>query len=159
MAGPNSDAPAATRPSRHRRLLSSRITPSAVQVSLILRSAAWPSRRRWLATARGRFLEMQKWAYRRAAAGYGHARDKHAIWRLRSGAHVILAHLASRNKRASPRAKSRGCVRGCQHSPAGRHKSADEMSLLSALQRSSTRCAHRHGARTGGPIQTAPGCA
>jgi len=38
---------------------------------------------------------------------------------------------------------------------AGRHKSADEMTLPSALQSGST----RHGPRSGGPIQTAPGSA
>jgi hypothetical protein len=52
----------------------------------------WPSRWRRLATARGRFPEMQSrpnWQTR--AAAYGQTREKHAIRRLRSGAHVTLA--------------------------------------------------------------------
>ena len=42
---------------------------------------------------------------------------------------------------------------GYHHSPAGRHKSADEMALPSAVQSGSI----SHGARTEGPIQKAAG--
>jgi len=52
----------------------------------------WPSRWRRLATARGRFPEMQRGPnWQRRAAAYGHAREKHAIRRLRSDAHFTLA--------------------------------------------------------------------
>jgi hypothetical protein len=146
MAGPNSDTPAATRPSP------TKIPPSAVTEV----GCQWPSRRRRLATARGRFLEMQKWAQVAEESGSRvWARPRAAChltpsqWRARhTGA---TPHSASRNRQTSPRAKSRRW--GYHHSPAGRHKSADEMALPSALQSGST----RHGARTGGPIQTAAG--
>ena len=124
---------------------------------LLLRSACqWPSRRRRLATARGRFLEMQKWAQVAEESGSRvWARPRAAChltpsqWRARhTGA---TPHSASRNRRTSPRAKSRRW--GYHHSPAGRHKSADEMALPSAVQSGSI----SHGARTEGPIQKAAG--
>ena len=138
MAGPNSDTPAETRPS-----------PTEIRLVQLLRSAASgpPAGGGWQ-QPEADFLKCKsgpKWQ-RRAAAGYGHAREQHAIGRLRSGAHVTLAatpHSASRNRQTSPRAKSRRW--GYHHSPADRHKSADEMALPSALQSGST----RHGARSG----------
>ena len=116
----------------------------------------WPSRWRRLATARGRFPEMQKWAQVAEESGSRvWARPRAAChltpsqWRARhTGA---TPHSASRNRRASPRAKSRRW--GYHHSPAGRHKSADEMALPSAVQSGSI----SHGARTEGPIQKAAG--
>jgi hypothetical protein len=90
----------------------------------------WPSRWRRLATARGRFPEMQKWAQVAEESGSRvWARPREACdlmpsqWRTRDTGPT--PHLASRNKRASPGSKvSRRW--GYHHSPAGRHKSADE---------------------------------
>ncbi len=92
-----------------------------------------------------------KWQ-RRAAAGYGHARRSGAFALSGSGAHVTLAPHRIRHPETDEhrREQSPG---GGHATTAGRHKSADEMTLPSALQSGST----RHGARTGGPIQTAAG--
>ena len=146
MAGPNSDTPAATRPSP------TEVPPSAVTEV----GCQWRSRWRRLATARGRFLEMQKWTQVAEESGSRvWARPRAAChltpsqWRARhTGA---TPHSASRNRRVSPRAKSGRW--GYHHSPAGRHKSADEMALPSAVQSGSI----SHGARTEGPIQKAAG--
>ena len=131
----------------HRRLKS--------RLVLLLRSAASgpPAGGGW--QARGRF-GMQKWAQVAEESGSRvWARPRAAChltpsqWRARhTGA---TPHSASRNRRTSPRAKSRRW--GYHHSPAGRHKSADEMALPSALQSGST----RHEARSGWSIQTAAG--
>ena len=74
----------------------------------------WPSRWRRLATARGRFPEMQKWAQLAEESGSIWARPREAChptpsqWRaLHTGATL---HLASRNKRAS-REQSPAAVR------------------------------------------------
>jgi len=101
---------------------------------------------------------MQKWAQVAEESGSRvWARPRAAChltpsqWRARhTGA---TPHSASRNRQTSPRAKSRRW--GYHHSPAGRHKSADEMALPSALQSGST----RHEARSGWSIQIAPRCA
>ena len=71
MAGPNSDTPAATRPS-----------PTEIRLVQLLRSAASgpPAGGGWQ-QPEADFLKCKsgpKWQ-RRAAAGYGHAREQHAI--------------------------------------------------------------------------------
>ena len=120
----------------------------------------WPSRWRRLATARGRFPEMQKWAQVAEESGSRvSARPREACdlmpsqWRTRdTGA---TPHLASRNKRASPGSKvSRRW--GYLHSPAGRHKSADEGTLAAALLSALKGGSARHEARSGWSIQIAP---
>jgi hypothetical protein len=75
----------------------------------------WPSRWRRLATARGRFPELQKRAQLAEESGSIWARPREAChptpsqWRARhTGATAATPQSASRNKRASPRAKSRG---------------------------------------------------
>jgi hypothetical protein len=74
----------------------------------------WPSRWRRLATARGRFPEMQKWAQLAEESGSIWARPREAChptpsqWRARHTGATL--HLASRNKRAS-REQSPAAVR------------------------------------------------
>jgi hypothetical protein len=135
MAGPHSDAPAATRT----RPSPTQIPPSAAtEVGCVALPPAT------VGTARGRFREMQKraqaaeesgsrvWARPRAACHLTPSQ-----WRARrTGA---TPHLAPRNKRASLRAKSRG------------YEDATT-ALLSAVQ-----SGIRHRARARGPIQTAAG--
>ena len=120
----------------------------------------WPSRWRRLATARGRFPEMQKWAQVAEESGsrvWARPREAWHLtpsqWRTRhTGA---TPHLASRNKRASPRSKvSRRW--GYLHSPAGRHKSADEGTLAAAQLSAIKGGSARHEARSGWSIQIAP---
>ena len=100
MADPNSEAPAATRPS-----------PTEIPPSVVTEVGCQSPyrRRRRSATARGRFLEMQKWAEVAEKSGSREwARSMPSdAFQVRTGAHVRLApgrilHLETTYQRQDP---------------------------------------------------------
>ena len=152
MADPNSEAPAATRPS-----------PTEIPPSVVTEVGCQSPyrRRRRSATARGRFLEMQKWAQVAEESGS-------RVWaRPRAACHLTPFALARTSHWPAPVRIWHAETNDSEHrheqspvavrmppQPSRSSQSASERTLLSALQ-----SGIRHGARSGGPIQTAPGSA
>jgi hypothetical protein len=147
MADPNSEAPAATRPS-----------PTEIPPSVVTEVGCQSPnrRRRRSATARGRFLEMQKWAEVAEKSGSREWARSMPSDAFRTGAHVRLApvriwHPETNEQRHE---QSPAAVR-MPPEPSRSSQFYCRENLLTALQSGST----RHGPRSGGPIQTAPGSA
>jgi hypothetical protein len=149
MAGPNSDTPAATRPSP------TKIPPSAVTEV----GCQWPSRRRRLASPRPIWnAKVGPSGRGERQPGMGTPESSMPSDAFRTGAHVTLAPVriwhAETNDSEHRHEQSPVAVR-MPPQPSRSSQSANERTLLSAVQSGSI----RHGARSGGPIQTAPGSA
>ena len=148
MAGPNSDTPAATRPSP------TKIPPSAVTEV----GCQWPSRRRRLASPRPIWnAKVGPSGRGERQPGMGTPESSMPSDAFRTGAHVTLAPVriwhAETNDSEHRHEQGPVAVR-MPPQPSRSSQSASERTLLSALQ-----SGIRHGARSGGPIQTAPGSA